>query len=175
MAASFDRVLSEKLAEVSAVAQSAAIEVPRVLPFRTAPDPGVRFALWGGGPCLDPYVAAAVFAAGRGYRESLPSGSAGRRPAAGEPVGPIRARRRPHRFTPPAQAAFDELRRAGAAGLDRGFTHEELRREFRSLALRYHPDRHPQACEAERARLATTFSRVIAAYRELRAVVRRAA
>jgi hypothetical protein len=61
------------------------------------------------------------------------------------------------------QDALDTLLGLGAR-LDQDFTDGELRRAFRNLALRYHPDRHVDAGEAERARLAALFARARAAY-----------
>lgn len=54
------------------------------------------------------------------------------------------------------------------ADLPADFTDEELRRAFRALARRWHPDRHPGASPAEHARLARTFAAVMTAYRCLR-------
>jgi hypothetical protein len=170
--ADFEQVLGEKLAAGVAPPPEAR---PRVLPFPATPDPGLRFALWrarAGDPAVE--VPPGSHARDRGYRASpvLERAFGLFTPA---PGGPARPARRPHRLTPVAQAAFDELCRCGAHDLDRGFTPDELKREYRSLALRLHPDRHPEAGAAERARLSATFSRVSAAYRELLAAIARAA
>lgn len=63
-----------------------------------------------------------------------------------------------------AARRFTEL----GADLPADFTDEELRRAFRALARRWHPDRHPGASPAEHARLARTFAAVMTAYRCLR-------
>jgi curved DNA-binding protein CbpA len=44
---------------------------------------------------------------------------------------------------------------------------DDLRRAYRELARRYHPDRHPHLPAAERTRLAAQFADVTAAYRTL--------
>ena len=98
-------------------------------------------------------------------------------PAAPRPVPPVRdktpaeaaprkPRRVPHRLNPAQQRALRELLACGAE-LHDDFTADDLRRTFRSLAQRYHPDRHPGAGVDEHRRLATTFARVNDGYREL--------
>jgi hypothetical protein len=77
-----------------------------------------------------------------------------------------RAGRTPHRLTSSQQAALRELVACGAE-LHDDFTAEDLRKTFRSLAQRYHPDRHPGAGSDEHRRLAATFSRVNEGYRLL--------
>jgi hypothetical protein len=79
---------------------------------------------------------------------------------------PRKPRRVPHRLTQAQQAALRELLACGAE-LHDDFTADDLRRTFRSLAQRYHPDRHPGAGADEHRRLATTFARVNDGYREL--------
>lgn len=64
------------------------------------------------------------------------------------------------------QAAFERLTALGARiGLD--FSAVELRRAFRTLARRYHPDRHPDSDAAEQARLAGLFADIHDHYRVL--------
>jgi DnaJ-class molecular chaperone len=52
-----------------------------------------------------------------------------------------------------------------------GFTAEELRREYRQLALRFHPDRHADQSALEREQRARNFAEAADLYRCLRAVV----
>lgn len=66
------------------------------------------------------------------------------------------------------RAALDQLNALGAAiGTD--FTVQELRQAFRTLARRYHPDRHPGSSAIEKARLSRQFIQLHDAYRELQA------
>lgn len=81
-------------------------------------------------------------------------------------VTPKPARRR-RTLSARDQQAFDALIDLGAA-LDVDFTADDLRRQFRQLARRYHPDRHPDSTQAVRVRLADAFARVRAAYERLR-------
>lgn len=69
------------------------------------------------------------------------------------------------------QRALDTLNALGA-NIGRDFSPEELRRAFRGLALRYHPDRHTSRSEAERAQLAALFGRAHDAYEQLKSVTR---
>lgn len=66
-------------------------------------------------------------------------------------------------LAPVEESALQTLVRLGAA-LDRHFTSRELRSTFRTLAQRYHPDRHPHASDAERMQLGTTFAELTEAY-----------
>jgi DnaJ domain len=65
------------------------------------------------------------------------------------------------------QEALDALIRLGAR-IDRNFTDDELRSVFRTLALRYHPDRHVNSDDAERQRLSMLFARAVTAYELLK-------
>lgn len=78
----------------------------------------------------------------------------------------VRARRV---LTVQEQRALDRLLLLGAR-LDDHFSADDLRREYRALALRLHPDRHAQAPAADRAMLAEAFARATASYRCLQAV-----
>jgi len=60
--------------------------------------------------------------------------------------------------------AFVEL----GARIGDDFTDAELRSVFRSLALRYHPDRHPGSSDREKARLSTSFAQLHEAYQSLK-------
>jgi len=51
--------------------------------------------------------------------------------------------------------------------LDDARTPDALRRAYRKLAHRYHPDRHPASSPAERARLASLFAEATDHYRLL--------
>ncbi|MFN7979546.1 MAG: J domain-containing protein [Vicinamibacterales bacterium] len=96
---------------------------------------------------------------------SAPTAGARRAPA--PRLSPIvRARRV---LTVKEQRALDRLLLLGAR-LDDQFTADDLRREYRALALRLHPDRHALAPAADRAMLAEAFARATASYRCLQAV-----
>jgi len=72
------------------------------------------------------------------------------------------------------RAALDQLNALGAAiGAD--FTVQELRHAFRTLARRYHPDRHPGSSTIEKARLSRQFIQLHDAYRDLQAATPAAA
>jgi hypothetical protein len=64
-----------------------------------------------------------------------------------------------------ALAALNAL----GAGLDDTVSPETLRRAFRRLAHRYHPDRHPGSGAVEAAHLARQFAEATAHYRLLAA------
>lgn len=55
--------------------------------------------------------------------------------------------------------------------LDGAPTADALRRAYRALAHRYHPDRHPASSPAERERLARLFAEATEHYRRLSARV----
>jgi len=78
--------------------------------------------------------------------------------------------RRPHLLTADQQRALRSFLALGGVVAD-DFTAHELRREFRRLAHRYHPDRHLDAAPAERARLARQFADATESYRCLAPVV----
>ncbi len=65
------------------------------------------------------------------------------------------------------QQALDCLRGLGCRSLGPDFTVGELKSAFRSLAFRYHPDRHPGSGDAERAQLSRAFAGLCDAYRTL--------
>lgn len=50
-------------------------------------------------------------------------------------------------------------------GLSPGAPLRDVQRAFRALALRFHPDRHPDASDARRAELTATLARLTQAYR----------
>lgn len=86
--------------------------------------------------------------------------------AAGAPA----ARRSPHRLTADQQQAFDRLRLLGAE-LHAGFTAGELRREFRRLARRFHPDAQGSGTAVDRAAAARCFAEAADACRRLSTVL----
>jgi DnaJ domain len=115
----------------------------------------------------DPFLGARPLSVGAAWarvysHRSLPTSS--------EPRDAVRtlanAPRRP--LTPEEQVALARLLGLGAT-LTEWFTDEELRREYRKVALRYHPDRHARASELERSRLSDAFRAATDAYRCLRA------
>jgi len=81
-----------------------------------------------------------------------------------------RAPRRPHHLTAAEQRALRCFLALGGVVAD-DFTAQELRREYRRLAHRYHPDRHRDASPAERALLARQFAEATESYRCLAPVV----
>ena len=72
-------------------------------------------------------------------------------------------------LTNPQRQALDTLMALGAR-LNDAFTERDLRSAFRTLARRYHPDRHPGLDAHGTARLAETFARVRDACDRLKAV-----
>ena len=69
-------------------------------------------------------------------------------------------------------AALEPARRRAACralGVSEQASRTEVQRAFRSLAAQHHPDRHPQAGTAEKARLLSRFAELSAAYHALTA------
>ena len=62
--------------------------------------------------------------------------------------------------------ALETLRTLGAT-LPADFTDDELRRAFRTLARRYHPDRHPGCSDEQRSTLCSLFGHAYEAYEVL--------
>jgi DnaJ-class molecular chaperone len=75
-------------------------------------------------------------------------------------------------LTAAERVALDALRSLGADTLDESFTTLDLKRAFRALALRYHPDRHPSGSPDQHRALAQAFARVHESYRTLLAHAR---
>jgi hypothetical protein len=75
----------------------------------------------------------------------------------------------PRRLSARQQRALDRLVALGAE-LRADFSLHVLRSAFRSLARRYHPDRHPDSGPAEKARLSGVFAELNDSYRRLLAV-----
>ena len=101
-------------------------------------------------------------------RDAAPMAAAVRpaRPAASSPEPP----RAPRAMTPAERRAFDGLNTLGAR-LAPDFGPRDLRSAFRTLARRYHPDRHPSSTDAEKARLARLFAELTDHHRRLVALV----
>lgn len=100
-------------------------------------------------------------------REAIPDAGSGaaaerRRESGARDSSPelrrVEVPRPPRKLSSVARAALALLRGLGAVELDDRFTQTELKRAFRLLAMRLHPDRHPHASGSERARLARDFS-----------------
>lgn len=86
-------------------------------------------------------------------------------------TGEAKPRRRPaHTFTDVQRLAFERLVLLGADLAD-DFSAEDLRREYRRLARRFHPDAHAHCAPLERAQLARSFVEAAEDYRCLREVV----
>lgn len=126
-------------------------------------------------PATPPPAFAAVAPEPPASSASIPPEAASARPAQQappphvtlpRPTPIVRARRV---LTVKEQRALDRLLLLGAR-LDDHFSADELRREYRALALRLHPDRHAHAPVADRAVLAEAFARATASYRCLQAV-----
>jgi len=145
----FWEVLADRIRDEGRPAETAAS--PRRWPVTQTWDPGLRFVL------LNHPAAPAPVGAGGPVPviRDRPRGADGR---AGHP---------PRLLTAAQRSALDVLRASGAPNLDDSFTAVELRRAYRGLALRWHPDRHAHASPSDRARLAGTFARVTDAYRLL--------
>ena len=168
----FADVLDSLLGAASDAAPARPFRAPGIATFSFFPSPPANFAApvrsssHGAGtnrPAGDA-VTSARFAA-------APRTAAPPRPIASEPPRPSRVATHAVRpvpaFTPRQQAALDTLLRLGAR-IDRHFTGEQLRREFRTLAFQYHPDRHQRSSEHEQARMARLFAQLHDAYDHLR-------
>lgn len=89
-----------------------------------------------------------------------------------EPLEPpqfLHGRRRRRDAAAREARAHDAGRQRALAllGLSGEPTPEAIRAAFRQLALRWHPDRHPDAGELTRAALCRRFAQISSAYREL--------
>lgn len=84
-----------------------------------------------------------------------------------QPPPPAAPRLRPRRsLTSRQRDALSALWGLGARiGMD--FSEAELRSDYRALARRYHPDRHPGVSAVESARLARIFANLTDCYRQL--------
>lgn len=126
---------------------------------RAAPEPVIPVARawirWPDAPPASPFLRLPPLPAAA-PRWMLADGAPVRRPA--------------HRLTAEQQQAFERFERLGARA-PAGFTADELRREFRQLALRFHPDRHADRSPLEREQRARNFAEAADLYRCLRAVV----
>ncbi len=126
---------------------------------RAAPEPEIPGATawtrWPDAPPAAPFLRVPPLTAAA-PRWTLADGAPVRRPA--------------HRLTAEQQQAFERFERLGAR-VPSGFTADELRREYRHLAVRFHPDRHGDCSPLEREQRARSFSEAADLYRVLRAVV----
>lgn len=82
----------------------------------------------------------------------------------------VAARRPDHVMTAVQRLAFTRFTALGGA-LQANFSAADLRREYRVLAQRYHPDRHLAADPLARQTVASRFAEATACYRCLRALV----
>lgn len=80
-------------------------------------------------------------------------------------------RKAPRTLTDRQRQALDAFTSLGGS-LGDDFTNADLKRAFRLLALRYHPDRHPASSDGERARLSARFAQLHDAYEHLQAASR---
>ncbi len=86
-------------------------------------------------------------------------------------IGATARPRRPLRTLTSGQRQSLEALNAAGADLSDNFTAQELRRAYRRLAQRLHPDRQHDAGAAERTRLGERFGNATVHYRRLLAVV----
>jgi hypothetical protein len=94
------------------------------------------------------------------------------RPRARQRAAQPREREPRRGATSERSAALEPNRRLAACrvlGLGAQATPSEVQRAFRSLAAEHHPDRHPHAGAAEKARLLSRFTELSAAYHALTA------
>lgn len=168
----FERILDAKVAAAGTLRTA-----PPVVDAR--PDPGLWFAMAGGGAAAFGFASTGLGA--RGPRRAWPSPDGTQRgtgpriapPAQRWPVAPVvppgvAAAARPRRTLLPAERnALEWLRQCGEPGLPDDFTPDELKRAYRRLARRYHPDRHIGADQPTRSALAATFHRIHEAHRLL--------
>lgn len=126
---------------------------------RAAPEPEIPVARawtrWPDAPLAAPFLRVPTLTAAA-LRWTLADGAPARRPA--------------HRLTAEQQQAFERFERLGAR-VPSGFTADELRREYRQLALRFHPDRHADRSALEREQRARNFAEAADLYRCLGAVL----
>ncbi len=101
------------------------------------------------------------------FQAGLPSARTQSFAAAPPPPPPPRRARRT--LSGRQQDALDAFAQFGASLAD-DFTDTELRRAFRALALQYHPDRHPDSSDIQKAHLSVRFSQLHDAYESLKSV-----
>ena len=141
-------------------------ELPHEAPLAAAAEPRRPAAA-----TPEPAASASGAPASRGESPGRTSAGASVPPARPAPAARPRPTFVPARrvLTVAEQRALDRLLLLGAR-LDDQFSADDLRREYRQLALRLHPDRHATAPAADRATLAEAFARATASYRCLQAV-----
>jgi hypothetical protein len=96
--------------------------------------------------------------------ETPAAAAADRTTPASRPARPVR------RLTIGQRRSLDALIGFGAA-IHADFSAGQLRTAFRTLALQYHPDRHPFAGDSEKAALARHFSAITTSYETLLTVL----
>jgi hypothetical protein len=97
------------------------------------------------------------------------------RASVGPPMPPLspnqflhgRSRARPNRENMNLRRDPVRARALSTLGLGHGADAQEVRRAFRTLAAKLHPDRFPSECEAERADRMRRFAEITAAYHAL--------
>ena len=156
-AAAFADILEEKVRGLGEPHGHREPSARRFVPPQFVPSHPLLFA-----PPHRPFRAAA-------YRApASDAASAYRRPSAARPPRPRRT------LTSRQRQALDAFTQLGA-DLAADFTAGELRSAFRLLALTYHPDRHPDSSEGERARLTRLLADVNEHHRHLMAATRTSA
>jgi hypothetical protein len=151
-AADFGRILDEKLG-AAGVAWASRPEPPPGSSWRPGPRPVFLYGDLHVDLGARPAAAATL------------SGASAWTPVYGARPGAQPVHRRA--LTPAERQAIEALRALGADLRSDRFTDAELKSAFRSLARRFHPDRHPDSSEGERARLARAFASACDAYRTL--------
>jgi hypothetical protein len=161
----FSHVLDDKLAAVGVV-----VARPTTKPS-VATQPGGH--VWGIDP---PRAARPIAGAEAAFRAAYQSVILDRAPGqvastetakAGPSVAASASSRRLRVTTPQQRAALAQLRSLGASELGPDLADVELKHAFRTLARRFHPDRHPGLAPEQRKNLAARFAEAADAYRIL--------
>jgi hypothetical protein len=111
----------------------------------------------------DPFVFARPLSSGAAWTRGYPQSAA-------PPPPPPRARVEDRRLSVAEQHALAQLVTFGAL-LTESFSAGDLKREYRRLALRHHPDRRRAGAGQAVTDASTTFAAIAEAYRCLRRVV----
>jgi hypothetical protein len=148
-AACFGDILAEKLKAHSAAWAARPMMDAAWRP--AAPAAGFSPLGWGAFSANDMARGAACFAYAAGQPRTA-------KPKPAPPARPLTAAQR---------AALECLRAFGAPLAGAAVTDSEVKAAFRELARRFHPDRHPEADDAERQYLGRAFGQIAEAYRVL--------